>query len=105
MTQDATTTAVADHTELFVRPTENNTVISLITMDTAYKTYLTERCLRSIRARGNFNGYIIVLTDHNGFPHYSYTLSWNPKVIVIQGKKEDMRPCCKSRNGRRRPIQ
>lgn len=78
--------------ELFTKPHSNNTVICLVAMDNARKTYLTERCVRSIRSRGNFTGYILVFTDVKGFAHYGYTLSWDAKVIVIQGRAEDLKP-------------
>jgi hypothetical protein len=56
------------------------------------ETYITERCVRSIRVRGNFQGYITVLTDSQNMAHYKESLAWDPRVIVMEGRHEDMDP-------------
>jgi hypothetical protein len=74
------------------KPENDNTVISLIAMGPSRKHRLAERCIRSIRAGGNFKGYIMLFTDDEGYDTYRYTLSWDPKLILVQGRGEDMYP-------------
>ena len=56
------------------RPTDNNTAIILVAMGKVSNTWLTERCVRSIRVGGQFKGTILVLTDKEGYVKYSETL-------------------------------
>jgi hypothetical protein len=78
---------------IFVRPTGKNTLITMISMfKSPKKTLLVERCIRSIRKSGRFTGYIMVLTDPRGFKRYNYTMSWDPKTIVMSGLQEDLKP-------------
>jgi hypothetical protein len=76
-----------------VLPTENNTVIALVAMGkAATASYIAERCIRSIRAGGRFTGDIILFTDGDGYEKKRQTLAFDSKVILIQGKDEDMKP-------------
>lgn len=49
--------------QLYGTPTDENTLITLIAMGLPSNIHLTERCVRSIRARGNFTGHILIFTD------------------------------------------
>ncbi|KAG7345679.1 hypothetical protein IV203_033210 [Nitzschia inconspicua] len=72
------------------RPTENNLVIAMISMG-PNRSYLVQRAIRSIRTSGKFNGYILVLTDEEGYEFYSKTIPANDtKLIVMQGRDEDL---------------
>jgi hypothetical protein len=53
---------------------------------------LVERCIRSIRKSGRFTGYIMVITDPQSLKQYQYTLSWDPKTIVMSALEEDLKP-------------
>ena len=48
---------------------------------------LVERCILSIRRRGQYNGYIIVLTDA---PDDRYRHVWDENVIVMHPKEEHL---------------
>ncbi|KAG7369617.1 hypothetical protein IV203_027363 [Nitzschia inconspicua] len=72
------------------RPTEHNLVIAMISMG-PNRSYLVQRAIRSIRTSGKFNGYILVLTDKEGYEFYSKTIPANDtKLIVMQGRDEDL---------------
>jgi hypothetical protein len=74
-------------------PNHNNTIISMISMGRGPDTFLVERCIRSIRKSGGFTGYIMVYTDPKGWTRYQQTLlSWDPKVILMLGREEDLEP-------------
>jgi hypothetical protein len=76
---------------LYTTPTDDNTLITLIAMGLPADMYLTERCVRSIRARGNFTGYIMIFTNH--MERYQKSLSdHDDKIVLVQGKPEDVRP-------------
>ena len=61
------------------RPTDNNTAIMLVAMGkVSNTTWLTERCILSIRTGGQFTGYIIVITDKEGYAKYSQTVTSIP---------------------------
>ncbi|KAG7363209.1 hypothetical protein IV203_026569 [Nitzschia inconspicua] len=77
-------------------PTNENTVVALIAMGKSRDCRLAERCIRSIRAGGRFTGYVMLFTDSKGFENYRFTLSWDPRTIVIQGRPEDMSPATES---------
>jgi hypothetical protein len=78
---------------LSVIPNANNTVISLVSMGKLVNTFLVERCIRSIRRRGQFTGIIMVFTDSVGYKQYQETIpSWDDRTIIIQGREEDMNP-------------
>ncbi len=79
-------------TKEIVRPDNDNTALALVAMDAATEGYIAERAIRSIRARGEFTGYILLLTDEPGFEKYSQTLRWDLKTIVVKGRKEDLTP-------------
>mmetsp|Transcript_26843 Transcript_26843/g.57890 ORF Transcript_26843/g.57890 Transcript_26843/m.57890 type:complete len:581 (+) Transcript_26843:64-1806(+) len=108
-----------EHRSLFniTRPNDNNTAIVLVAMGKVSNTWLTERCVRSIRVGGQFKGTILVLTDKEGYAKYSETLhrmdnsngggkevanittrsdkyfqSSKNQVIVMEGRKEDKTP-------------
>jgi hypothetical protein len=96
-----------DHDDLLIsRPNDTNTAIILIAMGSKVvnDTWLTERCVRSIRMGGQYNGYIIIITDKEGYNKYTETLLGGSndnnnknKVIVIETKTEDVSP--KNKNG------
>ena len=78
---------------LSVIPNDNNTVITLISMGRLVDTYLVERCIRSIRLRGQFAGIIMVFTDSIGYKRYQDTIPyWDNQTIIIEGRDEDMHP-------------
>ena len=78
---------------LSVIPNANNTAISLVSMGNLVGTFLVERCIRSIRRRGEFTGIIMVFTDSVGYKQYQETIpSWDDRTIIIQGREEDMNP-------------
>ena len=88
------------------RPNDTNTAIILIAMGSKVvnDTWLTERCVRSIRMGGQYNGYIIIITDKEGYNKYTETLlggntnnNNNNKVIIMETKTEDISP--KNENG------
>lgn len=73
--------------------TDENTAVALVSMGSGSKTSLiAERCIRTIRASGNFTGYILLFTDDHGYETKKENLSFDPKVIVIRGREEDMAP-------------
>jgi hypothetical protein len=78
--------------ELYGKPTNDNTLITLIAMGLKDDMYLTERCVRSIRARGNFTGYIMIFTDDKGYTKYNHTLYWDNKIVLMKGNSEDKHP-------------
>jgi hypothetical protein len=78
-------------------PDSTNTVIALIAMgDAATKTYLAERCISSIRARGEWDGHILLLTDSNqAVEKYNRTLILgrdDDKIILRQATPKDLEP-------------
>jgi hypothetical protein len=81
-----------NNTKEIVRPDDSNTVLALVAMGRTTDVYIAERCVRSIRARGNFTGHIMLFTDPMGIQKYTYTLSWDPKTIVILGRPDDLEP-------------
>jgi hypothetical protein len=79
-------------TKEIVLPTDDNTALAIVAMDAATEGFIAERCVRSIRARGEFTGYIMLFTDEQGFAKYQHSLRWDPNTIVIQGLPEDLVP-------------
>ena len=95
-------------------PDDSNTAIVLVAMgfssdsNTTSNNWLVERCVRSIRTGGRFHGYIVVITDREGYKKYSTTLPQissystnnnnNHKVIVLESKMKDRIP--KMKNGK-----
>jgi hypothetical protein len=100
-------------TKELVRPDNDNTAIALVTMGGASRTWITERCIHSIRFGGNFSGPILVFTDEEGYErhinrstvslsqHHQYQYQQSsvrenhydhPKVYIIQGRPEDLIP-------------
>jgi hypothetical protein len=72
------------------RPTENNTVIAFIAMG-PHRTFLVHRAIRSIRASGEFHGYIMIMTDRSGWDYFSWSLDQpDNKVILIQGHDQHL---------------
>jgi hypothetical protein len=66
-------------------PTQDNTVIAFIAMG-PHHTLLLHRAIRSIRTSGEFNGYIMIMTDRSGWEYFSWSLDRSDsKVILIQG--------------------
>jgi hypothetical protein len=85
--------AVSEILEIFkVVPSSNNTVISIISMGRLVEKFLLERCIRSIRVRGAFDGHILVFTDQNGVQAYRHSLAWDPRTKIVLGWKQDMLP-------------
>jgi len=91
---DALSKSVSDLPELLsVVPTDNNTVISLVSMGGLVNTFTVERCIRSIRQRGMFTGCIMLFTDSEGYRHYQETIPFvDNRTMVIQGRDEDLHP-------------
>jgi hypothetical protein len=79
-------------TKEIVRPNNINTALALVAMDVATEGFIAERAIRSIRARGEFTGYIMLFTDQQGNYKYKETLQWDSKTIVIEGLPEDLVP-------------
>mmetsp|Transcript_12783 Transcript_12783/g.36090 ORF Transcript_12783/g.36090 Transcript_12783/m.36090 type:complete len:463 (+) Transcript_12783:177-1565(+) len=78
---------------LLETPGDKNTVISIVAMGRLVNGYLVERCIRSIRRRGLFNGNILVFTDQIGHDRYQTSvLSWDNRTKIIVGRDEDMHP-------------
>lgn len=80
---------------LSVVPNDTNTVISLVSMGRLVDTFNTERCIRSIRKRGMFNGFIMIYTDDNGYKKYQETTPFVDKTnrtIVIRSHDKDLFP-------------
>lgn len=82
-------------------PTDENTAIAIIAMANSAKSFLSHRCVRSIRASGEFTGHILVFTDEAGYALLAPTLnqdrgmsssSNSSRTIVIQGRHEDLHP-------------
>jgi hypothetical protein len=72
------------------RPAENNTVIAFISMG-RHHTFLVHRAIRSIRASGEFHGYILILTDRPGWDYFSWSLDQSDdKVFLIQGHDQHL---------------
>jgi len=81
-------------------PNANNTAISLISMGRLVNTFLVERCIRSIRRRGQFTGTIMVFTDSIGYKQYQDSIrSWDNRTIIIQGYEDDMNPRDENNDG------
>lgn len=74
-------------------PSNNNTVVSLISMGRLRDTFLVERCIRSIRRKGLFSGTILVFTDEIGYERYQKSvLPWDNRTKIIRGRDEDLHP-------------
>jgi hypothetical protein len=66
---------------------EDTTAIVVISMgDMATNTNLVERCLKSIRTKGNFEGHFVILTDH---PERYHTLEEADSLVNILVAKPD----------------
>jgi hypothetical protein len=63
----------------------NNTAVALVAFGKATNGRIVERCIRSIRTRGQWPGYIYIITDAG----YQDLLKEDSKVIVIHPRKED----------------
>jgi hypothetical protein len=87
----------SDQAIVMSRPTEHNLVIAMISMGNDH-SLLVHRAVRSIRASGNFRGYILVLTDKSGYSFFTQTLPGNDtKLLVMQGHDHDL-------NATHRPV-
>mmetsp|Transcript_15806 Transcript_15806/g.39283 ORF Transcript_15806/g.39283 Transcript_15806/m.39283 type:complete len:490 (+) Transcript_15806:208-1677(+) len=76
-------------------PDSSNVVLALIAMgDAATHTFLTERCVSSIRSRGQWDGHIMILTDSNdAIEKFNHTLvARDDKIILRQASPEDLEP-------------
>jgi hypothetical protein len=73
-------------------PNNNNTVVTIISMGRLVDRFNLERCIRSLRVRGKFTGYVLVFTDDIGHRTYQHSMSWDLKTKVIRGWEEDMQP-------------
>jgi hypothetical protein len=86
------TTSVVERS-IFPRPTNENSIIAMISMGNSTKTLVVERCIRSIRTSGRFTGYILLLTDRWGGEHYNHTISsWDPNTIIMVARDDDLNP-------------
>jgi len=64
--------------------------IAVISMGAiATSTNLVDRCLYSIRRRGKFQGYFVILTDHP--ERYMALTELDDKVVTLQTKEEDLK--------------
>lgn len=98
------TLSIVDLQSPITRPNDNNTAIVLIAMGFVSDLWLTERCLRSIRIGGNFQGTVLVITDKKGFEKYNHTLrgaaynnnntneNGSDRVVVVKTRKKDTSP-------------
>jgi hypothetical protein len=72
------------------RPTQQNVVVAMVSMGPR-RSWLVHRAVRSIRASGQFDGYIMVLTDKGGSEYFTNTLPANDtKLIVMHGNDYDL---------------
>lgn len=56
-------------------------------------TYVVERCIRSIRLRGQFRGPIFLFTDEVGSTIYNHSMGWDKdNTFIVQGWDEDLHP-------------
>jgi hypothetical protein len=77
----------------FTLPNENNTIITMISMGKLVDSYVVERCIRSIRVRGQFTGTIFLFTDERGASIYNHSMKWdNGNTYIIQAWEEDLHP-------------
>jgi hypothetical protein len=91
--------------DVSVLPTCFNTVIGVIAMGDTAQSNIGERFIASVRNGGEFDGYILLLTDAAGFAKYNATFSEqggpneyfkdaivNHKTIVVPVWSEDLFP-------------
>ena len=82
-------------------PDTSNVVLALIAMgDAATDTFLTERCVASIRSRGRWGGHVMILTDSkDAIEKFNHTLvARDDKIILRQALLADLEP--RDTNGR-----
>lgn len=96
-TSEVTALSLSSMASILLReiPNNENTVISLVSMGKLVDSFLVERCIRSIRTRGKFSGYILVFTDEHGYEIYqqSRTIAkWDDNVKIVKGWDEDLSP-------------
>jgi hypothetical protein len=75
-------------------PNDDNTAIAMIAMgENSPKSFVAERCIRSVRVRGKFNGLVVLFTDHFGYETYQKNLmKTDNNTIVVLGLDEDLQP-------------
>lgn len=67
---------------------ESNNAIALISFgESAAESTLLERCILSIRRRGQFDGYVVVITDA---PEERYDGVFDENVIVLKANEDDI---------------
>jgi hypothetical protein len=72
---------------------EESTVIVTISFGNATQTILLERLLYSIQLNGQWQGRVVVLTDHAEYYHTQQQLAaLYPKLSIIQAKPEHLYP-------------
>ena len=62
--------------------------VALIAFGNATQTRLVERCVRSVRSRGNWTSWIVILTDQLG--RYDELQAMDDRVIVLLPRHDDM---------------
>jgi hypothetical protein len=67
--------------------TTTTAAVAIISLAGATKTRLVERLVRSIRSRGEFNGYIVVITDQKG--RYNDLQVVDENIVVIYPRAQD----------------
>jgi hypothetical protein len=77
---------------LQIVPHNDNTVITIVSIGKLVDRFSLEECIRSIRKRGRFTGYILVFTDSKGVTAYRQSMRWDPKTKLVKGWEEDMQP-------------
>jgi hypothetical protein len=100
-------TLTAQFQDTMALPTVNNTVIAAIAMGDTAQSNIAERFIASVRQRGKYDGYILLLTDPAGLDKYKHTMKeWNNlhslqrykdaiihrKTIVVPVWEEDVNP-------------
>jgi hypothetical protein len=67
---------------------ERQTAVAVISFGNATASTYVERCLRSLRMRGNFHGHFVVVTDAS--PGRYASLKVDPHVVVLQAQQQDL---------------
>lgn len=82
----------SNHSLLQQLPNSDNTIVTIISMGKLVDRFSLEKCIRSVRVRGQFKGYILVYTDEKGYTAYRQSMRWDPKTKIVKGWQEDMQP-------------
>lgn len=116
ITAESSSTISTQLIDMTALPTENNTVIAAIATGDTAQSSIADRFIASIRRRGKFDGFVLLLTDAAGLDKYKKVLTEttnrhsmqmfkeaiiHDKTIIAPVWEEDMNPV----NGKNLPIQ